>query len=131
MLEKLVIPMDDVLNVVFGQKLDRGGYIEVAVPAIKMTKNVHYTYTYEGHDKPDGELDKIVVSEDNCATIPKYCGKKIIFIDAPTEDKDLYSKEHITYITKEILGKGKSAKVIEKPHELTFYWRLVKKTAKK
>ena len=118
-IDKLTIPFDEVLDVIYGQKLDRGGYLEIVVPAIRLADKVHYTAS------TDSGIN-VEVGKDNEAVIQKYCGKKVVFVGAMSVDKDLYSREHITYIARDIVKR----KVEEKSHELTFYWRLVKKEAK-
>lgn len=121
-LDKLVVAVDEVLDVIYGTKLERGGYLEIVVPAIKMADKVIY------RAEPDSGID-IVVGSSNEATIQKYCGKKIEFVSSFSDDKDLYSREHITYLTVDVDKKKKTTS--EKVRELTFYWRLVKKTSKK
>ena len=110
-----VVPVDEIIDIMYGNKLERGGYLEVVVPAIGMADKVTY--------QTSADLGaEVIVEKNGEASIPKYLGRKIVFTSNFSDYKDTYIQEKTTYTT------TTKKNPTPKTHKITFYWRLVKKS---
>lgn len=117
-LETLYVPIPCILNDIYKEKPDRGGVIQIVIPAISMADKVIYeTWVSEGEPQYDITVDKRTQEAHF-----KHKGRLVYFISGPAPvGDDTYTRVS----TKYTWVKGRMRTPEPETHKVTFYWRRI------
>lgn len=115
-IETLNLPLPCILNDIYKTKPDRGGTIEIVIPAIGMTNKVVYqTWFAEGETEYDVNVDKKTQEAKF-----KHKGRTIHIVGglAPKDDED-FTRVSAKYSW----VRNRSRTPDPETHKVTFYWK--------
>lgn len=121
-IETLHVPVPCILNDIYKDKPERGGVIQIIIPAISMAeKVVYHTWTSEGETEYD-----LQVSKSNEAKF-KHKGRTIYILGGPAPVSDDVTRVS----TKYSWVRNRSKTPDPETHKITFYWRRMVLSTKK
>ena len=117
-IETLNVPVPCILNDIYKDKPERGGVIQIVIPAISMAEKVVYQAWFaEGETQYDLDVDK--ETQEACF---KHKGRKIYMIGGPAPvGDDTYTRVS----TKYSWVRNRSRTPDPETHKITFYWRRI------